>query len=29
VEEEELFRVGESMGWLYLSQENWDDVEEN
>jgi hypothetical protein len=29
VEEEELLRIAESMGWLQLSQQNWDDAEEN
>ena len=28
VAEEELLRTAESVGWLQLSQQNWDDVEE-
>jgi len=27
VAEEELFRIAESVGWLHLSQQNWDDIE--
>jgi hypothetical protein len=29
VEEDELFHIAETMGWLYLSQQNWDDIEES
>jgi hypothetical protein len=28
VAEEELFRIADSVGWLHLSQQNWDDAEE-
>lgn len=28
VEEDELYRVAESLGWLYLSAEHWDGSEE-
>ena len=29
VAEEEVLRIAESVGWLHLSQQNWDDAEEN